>query len=194
MGSSEDAQESAAIVQRILDGDRNAEAQMVKTYQEGLYTVLRRKAYKGNEDILDDVIQDTWQVVLEKVRDDQLNDPQKLPQFIVKTGINQLLMHLRKSKSSRLILDGNIEEFDDEKDANPLQKLEKLRTGQLLRKLINKLKKPRDREILDAHYLQEHDKESICENHQLDEKHLHRVLHRARARLKEQLEEENDEQ
>lgn len=183
MSSSEGAQKSKAVVKRILAGDKTAEEDMINMYQQGLHTVLRGKIYKGNESVLDDVIQETWRVVIEKVRANELEEHEKLAQFIVRVGINQLRMFGRKYRD-REEQDNDILDSVGDDDADPSGFLEKIKLAELIRKKIDELKQPRDRELLKSYYLDEQSKESLCRRHGLDEKHLSRVLFRARNRFK----------
>ena len=54
-----------------------------------------------------------------------------------------------------------------------------------MRALLNELGQPRDREILQRFYVQEEDKERICNDLHLDGAHFNRVLFRARERFRE---------
>jgi hypothetical protein len=71
-------------------------------------------------------------------------------------------------------------------DIEPQKLLEQSKTRILVRQLIGKLKKPRDREMLQSYYLQEDSKDSIRETHGLVSvtTHFNRVMHRARNRFK----------
>jgi RNA polymerase sigma-70 factor (ECF subfamily) len=64
--------------------------------------------------------------------------------------------------------------------------LEKKLAAQV-RRVLQDLNSPRDREILVRFYLQEEDKSSICRDLALDADQFDKVLHRARGRLKELL-------
>ena len=54
--------------------------------------------------------------------------------------------------------------------------------------MLQELNSPRDREILVRFYLQEEEKDAICRDLGLEADQFDKVLHRARARLKELLE------
>jgi len=57
-----------------------------------------------------------------------------------------------------------------------------------VKRILQELSSPRDREILVRFYLQEEEKAAICRDLGLESDHFDKVLHRARARLKELLE------
>ncbi len=184
MGSTAESEASAALVERILQGDKQAETHMVERYQGGLTSVLKRNVNRGDLHVIDDIIQETWRLVLEKVRANQLNDHQKLSAFIVTIGKNQLLMHYRKNQNKTFVADDELE-LSADPTAGPQKQLEQFKTKKLVRGLIDRLKKPRDREILTRYYFDEESKHSIREAYDLDELHLNRVLHRARQRFKQ---------
>jgi DNA-directed RNA polymerase specialized sigma24 family protein len=57
-----------------------------------------------------------------------------------------------------------------------------------VKRILQELHSPRDREILVRFYLKEEEKEAICRDLALDADQFDKVLHRARGRLKELLE------
>jgi RNA polymerase sigma-70 factor (ECF subfamily) len=57
-----------------------------------------------------------------------------------------------------------------------------------VKRILQQLPTPRDREILMRFYLQEEEKDAICRDLRLEADQFDKVLHRARARLKELLE------
>lgn len=183
LGSTEEAEISAALVERIIKGDKLAETHMVERYQEGLKCVLRLKVNAGEPHVIDDVVQDTWQLVIEKVRTNQLKDPHKLAAFIINIGKNQLIMHYRKDQNKTFVSNDDQPLYANPV-AEPEQQLERLKNSTLVRSLIAKLKKPRDREILTRFYFDEDTRDSIGEAHGLDELHINRVMFRARQRFK----------
>lgn len=174
------------LVSRIQQGDMLAEKHMIQRYQRGLMYALRRKA-NGDNTIADDVCQETWRIVIEKVRDGAIRQPDKLAAFIIQTGNNQLIMYFRRNPSTK------VDEFSEQassEDKNPSQNYERERNGKLVRKLLKELGTQRDREILTRFYLQEHDKNEICKDLELSDLHFNRVLFRAKQRLKKYIEEQ----
>jgi RNA polymerase sigma-70 factor (ECF subfamily) len=57
----------------------------------------------------------------------------------------------------------------------------------VVRKLLDELSQPRDRQVLIRFYLDEADKREICAELDLSEEHFNRVLFRAKQRLREVL-------
>ena len=57
-----------------------------------------------------------------------------------------------------------------------------------VKRILQELRTPRDRELLTRFYLQDQDKDAICRDLSLDTDQFDKVLHRARGRLKELIE------
>ena len=186
MGSSDEAQESELLVERIVNGDKNAEEEIVKKYQAGLYIILKGQIFKGNESILDDVIQDTWCVVLQKIRNNEIKERGKFNSYLIAVGRAQLVMHVRKIVSRKTVSDDVLDLLQDE-FTDPYELLKKVKKAQIVAQAIDQLPTQRDRDILKAHHLLEQNKETICENLGLSDAHFTRVIFRARNRLKQVL-------
>ncbi len=177
-----EAKVATVLVNRILSGDMSAETEMVERYGRGLRFMLRRRA--NNTAIAEDVAQETWRIVIEKIRAGALRDSSKLSAFIVQIGKNQLLMFFRSKKNQTISSDEANEEVIPLRQ-QPQQLLEKHNLKLVVNTLISELKKPRDRELLMRFYLREEDKETICHDFELSELHFNRVLFRARQRFKQ---------
>lgn len=181
MSNSAEASHSSKLVQRILTGDSQAESEMVLRYQDGLNFVLRQ--WSQDIEQIRDVSQDTWRIVLEKIRGDELKDHQKLAGFIVMIGKYQLIMSHRKNNARTFVSESDIV-LQSPTSLQPQLILEKYKTTNLVKKLIDKLAKHRDRDILYRFYIEQDNKDSICEEYGLSELHFNRVIHRARQRFK----------
>ena len=175
------------LVRRIQAGEARAETEMVERYGPGLRLLLRRLGAKPPGD--DDLYQDTFALVLRKVRDGALREPAALVGFLRSTARNLLLAERRKA--------GRYDELDD--DAAPLDR----RGGQLAaeasqlhqvladeearmaRQLLGELRHDRDREVLMRFYLGDEPSQAICVELGVDPSLFNRVLYRARQRLRE---------
>jgi len=177
-----EAEAAQKLVARILKGERQAEKEMVERYNRGLLFMLRHRA--KNNALADDVVQETWRIVLEKVRVGELKDPTKLSAFIVQVGKNQLLMTYRGSHHTKTTTEVDITETPDPA-SQPHQILERNNTALVVRKLVNELKTSRDREVILRFYIKEENKQHICKDFGLSELHFNRVLFRARQRFKQ---------
>lgn len=171
-----------SLVSRIIQGDRQAEKEMVERYQRGLIFMLKRKA--DDIALAEDIAQETWRIVIEKVRANSLNNAEKLAAFIVQIGKNQLLMHFRSSHNKKMTHQENIEENPDTA-LQPEKILERHNLAMIVRRMIDELKTDRDRQLILRFYIDEENKSSICHDLELSELHFNRVLFRARQRFKQ---------
>ena len=62
----------AALIERIVQGDKNAERQLVENYYQGLLFILYRQT--DSLSLAEDLTQDTFVVVLRKLRDGDLRN------------------------------------------------------------------------------------------------------------------------
>ena len=182
MTKESEAEVAAELVSRIIGGDKKAESEMVERYQRGLLFMLQHRA--NNDALAADIAQETWRIVIEKVRAGLVKQPAKLAAFIVQIGKNQLLMSYRGSHHTKVTTDVDIQEVADGSDA-PYKAVERHNITLVVRQLVGELKNKRDREVLMRFYVNEENKDIICEEFELSELHFNRVLFRARQRFKQ---------
>lgn len=70
------------LVERILQGDRSAEEELVKRYWRGIFLVARVRVRKRDPEEAYDLAQTTFMVVLQAIRAGKLREPEKLAGFI----------------------------------------------------------------------------------------------------------------
>lgn len=171
------------LVTRIETGDRDAESELIETYQRGLKFILLRQCNQ-DEALASDMVQDTWSVVLEALRHKKLRDPAKLSSFIIQTGKNLVIAHFRKAenKKTRFIEPEALESLDDQE--MPEISLERYNLSLLVKQVILELEQKRDRELMFRLYVKEQEKAVICQALELDTTHFDRVLYRAKQRFK----------
>lgn len=173
-------QASNRLVEKILQGARDAENEMVARYHKGLVAMLINRS--KDRHLAEEVAQDTWLVVLRRVRNNELRDSSKLAAFIVQTGKNQLLMRYRRKKNNTESIDGHLEHADQ--SPTPEEHLVKKQSSNTVTQLLGELKMKRDREILTQFYYVGESKQAICQKFELSEPHFDRVIFRARERFK----------
>jgi len=177
---------AAGLVRRIGSGDATAEEELVRRYSRGLLFHLRRMT--ADPDLSDDLHQETFRVVLERLRGGAIADPERLSGFILGTGRNLFLGGWRKRtrRGERDAVDvAELEILDDA--PGPLDQV--LREEELgeVRRLLGELATDRDRQVLFRFYVAEEAKERICADLGLSSLHFNRVLFRARQRFKDLL-------
>lgn len=176
-----EAQIAADLVERIISGDASAETQMVHRYQKGLITMLRVRS--RDTAVADDITNETWSLVLVKIRGNELRDSSKLAAFILQIGRNLLLMHYRKNQKHKYESEDAIVNTATS-DPSPEQQLENKQLGVTLGRVLGELKQERDRQILRRFYVDQEEKDVLCDELGLSHQHFDRVLFRARERFR----------
>jgi RNA polymerase sigma-70 factor, ECF subfamily len=172
----------ANLVSRILGGDRQAEAELVERYSRGVRIIIRREV--GDAAIADDLFQETFCLVLEKVRRGDVREPEKLSGFICGIARNLVIEHFRRA-TRRGILTGTEESTSLPHPApNQFDGLLRKEKAELVRQVLKEMPNQRDIEVLFRFYLAEEEKEKICADHGLSGSQLNLVLHRARERYR----------
>jgi RNA polymerase sigma-70 factor, ECF subfamily len=181
-----EAEIAADLVRRIAAGDASAEGELVQRYSRGLLYLLRRLS--SPPEMAEDLHQETFRVVLERLRQRELDDPAGLVGFLRGTARNLALNERRKTARRRT--DPDEEELAQAVHPSPSQLSSVLldEEAAIVRKLIGELPTDRDQQLLLRFYVAEEEKETICADLGLDSLHFNRVLFRARQRFKELLE------
>lgn len=173
------------LVRRIRHGDRAAEAELVRRYGRGLKLILERRI--KDPELVQDVFQETFQTVLLRLRQESIEQPDRLSAFIHRTALYLAVSHYRKE--SRRLPTTDVVQLDQILDdsANPYLQLAREQLRCAVMQLLDELEVPRDRELLMRHYLQDQDKSTLCVDFQLSSDQFDKVLSRARLRLKQLL-------
>jgi len=170
-------------VGQIRAGDRRAEERLVALYGRGIAILLDRHTNGRPE--AEDLFQDTFRLVLEKLRRGELREPAKLPSYIAQIARSLAIEHFRKAARRKTDADSEVVQEVPAADPSPLSDLLAGESAALARRVIQQLGNDRDRQILLRFYLAEEDKERICADYGLSSLQFNRVLHRARDRYRE---------
>lgn len=187
LGTSSPPATAATLVRRIQDDDRQAEDELVAQYTKGLALLLRRLT--GDPMLAEDLHQETFRIVLEKVRAGELREPEKLPAYLRGTARNLVLTERRQG--TRMRFDGDSASLVDPDrgrltaDPSQLRKVLRKEEAQLVRQLLGEMRFERDRQILAHFYLSDRSKQEICSDLDVDPVGFKKVLFRARERLRE---------
>jgi RNA polymerase sigma-70 factor, ECF subfamily len=175
---------SVELVHRIVSGDPAAEAELVHRFSRALTFLLKRLT--RDETAAEDLYQETFRLVIEKVRGGELRDAERLPGFVSSMARNLFLGSVRRS-GRRQKWHGDAETTETAPDPAPgqLTKLLAQERAAAVRQVLAELKNDRDREILSRYYIADETKEDICSDLELSDLHFNRVLFRARQRYKE---------
>jgi RNA polymerase sigma-70 factor (ECF subfamily) len=81
------------LAQRIRDGDRLAEEELVSTYRRGVFAIA--SARTRDREAAQDLTQEVLIAVFKALREDQLREPEKLAAFVHGTARNVINNYLR---------------------------------------------------------------------------------------------------
>jgi RNA polymerase sigma-70 factor, ECF subfamily len=184
-GDLDEAEVATDLVRRIAAGDAAAEAQLVERYSRGLRYLLHRLG--AAPELADDLHQEAFRIVLERLRRRGLEQPAGLVGFLHGTARHLVLAERRKGARQRT---GDDEVLAAVPHSGPSQLQAVLLDEEAaqVRQLIGELQTERDRQILLRYYVAEEEKESICADLGLESLHFNRVLFRARQRFRELME------
>lgn len=170
---------TADLVRRIVARDPAAEAELVARFSRAVTFLLRRLA--RDEAVVEDLHQDTFRLVIEKVRAGELRDAESLPGFVSNTA-RLLFLGAVRLRSRRRQWQSSFDTAEAAPDPapGPLTSLLARERAAIVRRLLGELKNDRDREILARFYIADEDKQAICRDLDLSDLHFNRVLFRAR--------------
>ena len=170
------------LLDAIAQGNSRAENELVSKFSKSLRFILSRRT--DDHQLVADVVQDTFIVVISKARNREINNPDALAAFVRQTGINILLGHFRKEprRATDAVGDVAVEIPDTQNDVAVA--VESKESVELVQQVLNELKVERDRDILLSYFAREESKKDICERMELTPAHFDRVLYRARERVK----------
>jgi RNA polymerase sigma-70 factor (ECF subfamily) len=169
-------------VRRIIAGDADAEADLVRRYKDGIAVIIQKIVH--NESVKDDLSQDTFRIALEKIRNGDVREPERLSGFICSVARNAAIDYVRRVRRATNQEEiGNAERISDPQP-NPFEQLLRKERAEIVRQAIGELKVERDREVLFRYYIAEEDKDRICADLGLTSLQFNGVISRALKRFK----------
>jgi RNA polymerase sigma-70 factor (ECF subfamily) len=176
------------LSRRIREGDVSAESELVRQLEPGLRVLLRRRT-GGDLHLLQDLVQETLIIVLQRLRGGGIDEPAKLAAFTAQTARNLAIASLRKRQRQKTDVDSE----SVERNAGLTRGLDVHvaddEAALAVRALLRELPQARDRVMLKRFYLDDLSKESICSEMQLSEAAFNQALSRARRRFRQIVEE-----
>lgn len=171
------------LVTGIYKGDKNAESQLIQKYSRQVLYILEKRC--GDPELARDICQETFLVLLEKFRNQMIDDPSKLAAYVQQTAVNILIASRRKDARRQTFADTDLIDTYIDGAGNPVSDLERMSIRDSVRDSILNMKNTRDKEILYRYYIHEHDKDEICQHLGIDFRHFDKVISRARSRLRD---------
>jgi RNA polymerase sigma-70 factor (ECF subfamily) len=176
------------LSRRIREGDISAESELIRQFEPGLRVLLRRRT-GGDHGLLQDLVQETLLVVIQRLRGIGIDDPHKLAAFAAQTARNLAIASLRKAERQKTDVDSEATDRNPDLGQSIDGKTADLEAALAVRALLRELPQPRDRLMLKRFYLDDDDKEIICRELDLTEAAFNQALSRARRRFRQILEE-----
>ena len=172
----------ADLVARIRRGDKEAESALVQRYSRGVTVIIKQKIQ--NVPDVEELVQQTFMIAIEKIRHGDLREPERLSGYICGIAERLAKVHLHKARLRNFT---NIDEIAPLVDSQrgPFEQLLRKEEAEFVRQVIEELRMPRDREIITRYFLYDEDKNSICASLSLTSVQFNRVISRALDRLRE---------
>jgi RNA polymerase sigma-70 factor, ECF subfamily len=178
-----EAGSGANLVGRIKAGEREAEVELVERYSRFVKVIIRREI--SDSAVADDLYQEIFWTIIEKVRQGSLREPEKLSGFVCGVARNHVMHYFRRAARREISTE------NEEAVPLPLSAPEQLKEllqkekADLVWQVLKEMPNERDVQVLIRFYIAEEEKERICADLGLTSLHFNLVLHRARARYKE---------
>ena len=175
--------DATELVRRIRQGDREAESLLVQKYSRPLLSLMRCRV--RDPDLVEDLHQDTFRIVIQRLRERGLDNPTKLAGFINRTAINLYIGVVRKSQRRKTNPNSEIIDAQADESLGPLSAALQGEAASSVQTLLSEMPTERDRDILRRFYVREEEKASICASLELSPEHFDRVISRARKRFRQ---------
>ncbi len=176
--------DDVVLIQRILNGDQNAFASLVRKYWQQIHTFVWRKV--GDFQIAEDIVQETFLQVHQKLN--TLEDPTQFTRWLHQIAHRRCIAWLRKNRiQTEPLEETDISEIEAEAYSEYVATEQAKTTAEAQRDLVEKLLaklKERDREVITLHYFEEMSSPEIGEFLGVSENTIKSRLHRARQQLK----------
>jgi RNA polymerase sigma-70 factor (ECF subfamily) len=168
-------------LERLRAGDAETEGHFCAYFSDLIRLKVRGRGLAGS---FDDIRQETFVRVLRTVRSDNgLRDPGALGAFVNSVCGNVILEAGRSRKRAGADPPAGAEEVPDQAAPNAETQVITNERRAAVRRVIDALE-PRDRELLAAVYLDEQDRDRICERMGVTRDYFRVLVHRAKHAFK----------
>lgn len=171
----------APYLERLCSGDFRTESHFVVYFSELIQLKLRTRVKSTHA--VEDLRQETFARVFAALRrEGRVKQPERLGAFVNSVCNNVLLEHYRSTSRENLIED---EEGADVPDPSldVVSILSHNEMEQRVRQVLDQLPE-RDRRLLREVFLEERDKDAVCQDFGVDRDYLRVLLHRAKQAFK----------
>ncbi len=155
----------------------------LRQLRSGILFLLHREVV--DPALADDLCNETFRIVLERLRRQPLEEPGKLAAYLAQTARNLALADRRKT-ARRQTVTGEQSAIDDfaAEGTDPSVVAQAQVRANAIRKVLEEMPIIRDRQLLVRYYLNDEAKAEICRDLGLTEEHFHTVMFRARERFR----------
>jgi RNA polymerase sigma-70 factor, ECF subfamily len=167
---------------RLKDGDSETQRHFTRYFGELLSIKLRNRVRSPH--LIEEVRQETFLRVLLIVRRDGIDHPERLGAF-VNSVCNNVVREMFRSESRSAQMPETAPDVVDEGPSPETILFSRQRKSQVW-KILESLPE-KDRDLLRQVFLEERDKDEICRAFDVDREYLRVLLHRAKARFRNAL-------
>jgi RNA polymerase sigma-70 factor, ECF subfamily len=169
----------ADYVRRLRDGDNATEDHFAGYFGD----LIRIKATVRlrSPQLADDIRQETLLRVLRSVRKGTIEHPERLGAY-VNTVCNHVMLEWFRRDRRLSPLPDEANEISSSQASVEVELVQSQRIA-LVKRMLGELA-PKDRELLQRIFLDEQDKDAVCEEFKVNRDYLRVLLHRARGRLR----------
>lgn len=151
--------------------------------RDGILYLLRREL--RDFALADDLCNEAFRIVLDRLRQQPLDDPSRVGSYLAQTARNLVMAHRRKEERQRTLTGHQTTlEAQGVADGDPEWILQSRSRAAAVRKVLEEIPQVRDREVLVRVYLYDQDKDQVCRELGIGADHYKRVVHRARERFR----------
>jgi RNA polymerase sigma-70 factor (ECF subfamily) len=169
-----------AYLDGLTAGDPVVEQHFYRYFSELILIKLRARFY--TRQAIDDVRQETFLRVIQAVRRNTIRDPQRIGAF-VNSVCNHVMLEFGRSGGKLTYPDEGLPDVADER-ADAERELVTRERQSLVRAVLSEMT-PKNRQLLEAMFLEERSSEEVSKSFGVDQNYLRVLMFRARAQFRE---------
>src|SRR5262245_18526302 len=154
------ADSPADLVNRVRAGDPQAEVEIVERYDRGIRFIIRQDV--DDHAAADDLYQEAFRIVLEKIRRGEVREPEKLTGFVWAVVRNLIISYFRQTARQAQLAGAECQESFPHPAPDQLEALLRKEKSELVRQVFNRMRNKRDIQVLFRFYIIEESKQQIC--------------------------------
>jgi RNA polymerase sigma-70 factor (ECF subfamily) len=169
-----------SYVERLQAGDFRTQEHFVAYFSELIQLKLRSRL--SSPQAIEDVRQETFSRVFAALRDDKIRQPDRLGAFVNSMCNNVLLEHYRANSRDDSLDDDQERDFPAA-NVDVLGAIANRQMAEKIREILAEMPE-RDRRLLQEVFLEERDKDAVCQDFGVDREYLRVLLYRAKQSFK----------